>query len=82
LIIYILHHIYIYIQDSYSVKREKNIIDTQTKKYKDIIDTLTKSQPQPQPFEMDMEDDLEVFLNTTVNSLPRSLVYDNTSETI
>ena len=78
MIIYILHHIYIYIQDSYTVKREKNIIDTQTKKYKDIIDTLTKSQP----FEMDMEDDLEVFLNTTVNSLPRSLVYDNTRETI
>ena len=66
MIIYILHHIYIYIQDSYSVKREKNIIDTQTKKYKDIIHTLTNSQPS----EIDMEADLEVFLNTTVNSLP------------
>ena len=79
LIIYILHHIYIYIQDSYSIKREKNIVESQTKKYRDIIDILSKSEtkktdPKPDPElshsnPSEMEADLEVFLHTTMNSL-------------
>jgi len=76
LIIYILHHIYIYIQESYSIKREKNIVDLQTKKYRDIIDILSKKEREPKPDIIqiaqpmnEIETDLEVFLHTTMNSL-------------
>jgi len=51
-------------------------VDLQTKKYRDIIDILSKKEREPKPDIIqiaqpmnEIETDLEVFLHTTMNSL-------------
>jgi hypothetical protein len=42
-IIYILHTLWIYILDTYSTKKTKNIVNTQVNKYKKIINELQEN---------------------------------------
>jgi len=46
LIIYIIHYIWIYVLDTYSTKKTKDIVNIQVNKYKQIINELQENKVQ------------------------------------
>jgi hypothetical protein len=42
LVIFIVHHLVIYFQDNYTVKKTKDLTEIQTQKYKTILDEMQK----------------------------------------
>jgi hypothetical protein len=41
-IIYLIHHIWNYLRDNYTTKKTKDLVDFQTKKYKDMLAGLAE----------------------------------------
>jgi len=66
LIIYIIHQLWEYLKEKYSVKKTKDLVSSQIQKYKTIIKELqTASSPKLPPIEpntIDLKNDLEDFL--------------------
>jgi len=68
LIIIIGHYLWIYMKETYSEKKVKDVLGSQTQKYKTIIDKLQQNK-QINPIEddeTDLKDDLEQFLQETM----------------
>jgi hypothetical protein len=42
LVIFIVHHLVIYFQDNYTIKKTKDLTEIQTQKYKTILDEMQK----------------------------------------
>jgi endonuclease III-like uncharacterized protein len=72
IIIYIGHQLWIYLRDKYSTKITKDLLASQTKKYKEIAEIINQSNPQnnetkniEQPIDsQQMETELESFIET------------------
>ena len=65
LIIVIGHYLWDYFKDTYSEKVTKDILGSQTQKYKMIIEQLQEKKhaiPQNDPTDDDIKEDLEQFL--------------------
>uniref|UniRef100_A0A6C0JGQ6 Uncharacterized protein n=1 Tax=viral metagenome TaxID=1070528 RepID=A0A6C0JGQ6_9ZZZZ len=66
LIIYIIHHIWNYLKDTYSTKKTKDLVNTQIDKYKKIIDELQENQTNTQVISKNdfesMDNDLTAFM--------------------
>lgn len=45
-IIYILHYLYIYLKNTYSIKKTKDVVGFQVQKYQEIIQEMQNSKPQ------------------------------------
>jgi uncharacterized protein involved in tolerance to divalent cations len=60
-IIYISHSIWSYLKDIYSIKKTKNLVNTQIDKYKKIINELQENKPIQEP--SISEKDLELMNN-------------------
>jgi hypothetical protein len=71
LIIYGLHIFWNYIKDNYSKPKTKNLVNTQTEKYKKIIEELQQSRTSeiiPVLNQEEMYNELNEFMNTsTIN---------------
>jgi flagellar biosynthesis component FlhA len=71
LIIYITHHIWNYLKDTYSTKKTKDLVNTQIDKYKKIIDELQENQSKiPVVSETDFEsmnNDLTDFMKNELS---------------
>ena len=64
IIVFILHQLFVYLQENYSVRKVKDV-SLQAEKYKRIIDDLTQQQNVRQAVADDyelMKHDLEMFL--------------------
>ena len=42
IVIFIIHHLVIYFQDNYTIKKTKDLTEIQTQKYKTILDEMQK----------------------------------------
>jgi ClpP class serine protease len=42
IVIFIIHHLVIYFQDNYTIKKTKDLTEIQTQKYKTILDEMRK----------------------------------------
>ena len=70
IIIYSLHQLWEYLKDTYSTKKTKDLVNTQIKKYKKMMDEIqqTKTMDTPPILSeeniLSMNDDLTEFMNS------------------
>ena len=66
LIIFIMHQLWDYLKDKYSVKKTKDLVSSQIQKYKTILEEIQSNPPildkKYEPDSIDLKNDLEVFL--------------------
>lgn len=63
-IIILAHQLWDHLRNTYSVKKQKNMAEFQTNKYKAIIDELRENRgPGPGQKTVDKEDDIATFLS-------------------
>ena len=64
-IIIILHYLFNMVKDSYSTKKTRDLVGSQTQKYKNIIDELlqNKTQEISEEEKQTLDDDLTMFMN-------------------
>ena len=66
LIIFIMHQLWDYLKDKYSVKKTKDLVSSQIQKYKTILEEIQTNHSIPnkkeEPDSIDLKNDLEVFL--------------------
>lgn len=83
IIIFIAHHLFIYLKDNYSVKKTKDLVGSQIIKYKTILQNIQERdisnalvlppssysiEPNPYVQIEDLKDDLQHFLNENILS--------------
>jgi hypothetical protein len=69
LIIFILHSLWIYVKNTYSTKKTKDLVGSQIQKYKNMIEEIQTHQTNivPQP-NSSMEKDLEKWMEESLQT--------------
>jgi hypothetical protein len=68
LVITLLHYLWEYVKNNYSIRKTKDLVKIQTEKYDTILSELLEGRGSPEPpIDMDdMENDLAMFLEQTL----------------
>jgi ABC-type antimicrobial peptide transport system permease subunit len=65
----IIHYIWDYIKNTYSVRKTKDLVKIQTDKYDTILSEMLENKNNVDPSQMNMEEDLSQFLEKTISEL-------------
>jgi hypothetical protein len=71
IIIFIIHSVWIYIKNTYSTKKTKDLVGSQIKTYKNIIEQLQTTQMNREisaSSEISMEEDLEKWMKESLQT--------------
>ena len=65
----IIHYMWDYIKNTYSVRKTKDLVKIQTDKYDTILSEMLENKNKIDTFPMNMEEDLSHFLEKTISEL-------------
>jgi hypothetical protein len=65
----ILHYIWEYIKNTYSVRKTKDLVKIQTDKYDTILSEMLENKNKTDTEQINMEEDLTQFMEKTISEL-------------
>ena len=65
----VIHYIWDYIKNTYSVRKTKDLVKIQTDKYDTILSEMLENKNKIDTVQINMEEDLSQFLEKTISEL-------------
>lgn len=65
----ILHYVWDYIKNTYSVRKTKDLVKIQTDKYDSILSEILENKNKIDSSQINMEEDLSQFMDKTISEL-------------
>jgi hypothetical protein len=65
----ILHYVWDYVKNTYSVRKTKDLVKIQTDKYDSILSEILENKNKIDSSQINMEEDLSQFMEKTISEL-------------